>query len=113
MLIECVEFGIPLRTLDLRTCTAANRAVQLLSDIVVDVRGPVKKKSGDLNGNRRGSAGVLGKVGGREKEQYGFDRATPFLGSWDIGGSNDDYHDTEDDDYTSDDDSDNSSHVET
>ena len=47
MLIECVELGIPLGTLNLRTCIASNRAVQLLSEIVVDVWGPVKKESGD------------------------------------------------------------------
>lgn len=70
MLMECVELGIPLGTLDLRTCTAAasDRAVQLLSEIVVDVQGPVMKESGDLNGRRRGSAGVLGEEGGGDEE---------------------------------------------
>jgi hypothetical protein len=92
MLIECVELGIPLRTLDLRTCTASNRAVRLLSEIVVDVRGPVKKESGDLNERRRGSVGVLGEEGGRDEEEEGFDGVTPFLGSWDIGDSGDDYY---------------------
>jgi hypothetical protein len=91
MLIECVELGIPLRTLDLRTCTATNRAVQLLSEIVVDVRGPVKNESGDPNGRRRGSAGVLGEEGGRGEEEDGVDVVTSFLGSWD------DDHDIEDD----------------
>ena len=42
MLIELVEFEIPIRTLDLRSCTATNRAVKLLNEIVVDVQGPVK-----------------------------------------------------------------------
>jgi hypothetical protein len=50
ILTKCVELGIPLRTLDLRTCTATNCtcAVQLLSEIVVDVLGPMKNESGDL-----------------------------------------------------------------
>jgi hypothetical protein len=91
MLIECVELGIPLRTLDLRTCMATSRAVQLLSEIVVEVRGPVKKQSGDPNGRRRGSAGVLGEEGGRGEEEDGVDVVTSFLGSWD------DDHDIEDD----------------
>jgi F-box-like len=70
MLMECVEIGILLGILDLRTCTAAasDRAVQLLSEIVVDVQGPVMKESGDLNGRRRGSAGVLGEEGGGDEE---------------------------------------------
>ncbi|KAI9453541.1 hypothetical protein BJY52DRAFT_834312 [Lactarius psammicola] len=39
-LVKRVEQGVPLETLDLRTCSATSRAVQLLSEIVVDVRGP-------------------------------------------------------------------------
>ena len=79
MLIECVGLGIPLETLDLRTCTvtASNRAVRLLSEIVVDVRGPVKKESGDLNQRRRGGTGVLG---GRNEEPG--DVMPNFGGSW-------------------------------
>jgi hypothetical protein len=109
ILIECVELGVPLRTLDLRTCTVADRGVQLLSEIVVDVQGPVKKESGDLSGRRRGSAGAVGEEGRRDEEdsEDGFVRVTPFLGSWDIGpgGSNDYFHWG---DYSSDDDSDDS-----
>ena len=87
MLIECVRLGIPLKTLDLRTCTASNRAFRLLSEILVDVKGPVRKESGDLNGRRRGSAGVLGEDGGgREEgdEEPGFDGIPNFVGSWDL-----------------------------
>jgi hypothetical protein len=85
MLIECIELGIPLKTLDLRTCTATNRAVQLLSEIiVVDVQGPVKNGSGDLNGRRRGSAGVL-EEGGSDEEEDGF-----AGGFWDTSDSDDD-----------------------
>ena len=32
--------GVPLETLDLSTCLAASRAVELLSEIVVEVLGP-------------------------------------------------------------------------
>ncbi|KAI0281237.1 hypothetical protein BGY98DRAFT_1185018 [Russula aff. rugulosa BPL654] len=40
-LIERVEQGVPLEYLDLRTCVAPNRAIQLLAEIVVDVREPL------------------------------------------------------------------------
>ena len=37
------EQGVPLETLDLSTCLASSRAVQLLRDIVVDVWGPSER----------------------------------------------------------------------
>jgi hypothetical protein len=40
MLIGRVEQGVPMEVLDLRTCVAADRAVQLLTEIVVDVQEP-------------------------------------------------------------------------
>jgi hypothetical protein len=40
-LIERVEQGVPLEYLNLRTCVAPNRAIQLLAEIVVDVREPL------------------------------------------------------------------------
>jgi hypothetical protein len=54
MLIELEELKIPLRTLDLRTCIVANRAVQVFSEIVADVQGPVKRESGNVGKKRRG-----------------------------------------------------------
>jgi len=39
-LMKRVEQGVPLEVLDLRTCLATSRAVELLSEIVVDVLGP-------------------------------------------------------------------------
>ncbi|KAF8481670.1 hypothetical protein DFH94DRAFT_732327 [Russula ochroleuca] len=66
MLIDLVELDIPLRTLDLRKCNTSDRAVQLLSEIVVDVWG-----------------------GGDEREDD-FDYVPPFLGSWDIGEDDED-----------------------
>ena len=109
MLIECLELGIPLRTLDLRTCTATNRAVRILSEIVVDVRGPLKKESGDPNG--RGES-VVGEDGGRGEEEDGPDDVTPFLGSWD-GYQDIEDGELEDGESNSDNDSDDSSYGET
>ena len=42
VLMKRVEQGVPLETLDLRSCLASNRAVELLSEIVVDVLGPAE-----------------------------------------------------------------------
>ena len=42
VLMKRVGQGVPLETLDLRTCLATGRAVQLLSEIVVDVWGPAE-----------------------------------------------------------------------
>ncbi len=39
-LMKRVEQGVPLETLDLRTCLATSHAVELLSEIMVDVLGP-------------------------------------------------------------------------
>ena len=41
-LMKRIEQGVPLETLDLRTCHATNFAVSLLSEIVVDVWGPAE-----------------------------------------------------------------------
>ena len=41
MLIEREEQGVPLEVLDLRTCTAANRAIKFLAEIVIEVQGPL------------------------------------------------------------------------
>ncbi|KAF8481686.1 hypothetical protein DFH94DRAFT_404420 [Russula ochroleuca] len=40
MLMERVEQGVPLEVLDLRACFAADRAIQLLREVVVDVQEP-------------------------------------------------------------------------
>ena len=42
VLMKRAEQGVPLETLDLRSCLASNRAVELLSEIVVDVMGPAE-----------------------------------------------------------------------
>jgi hypothetical protein len=41
MLIERVEKRVPLEVLDLRTCVAPDPAIQLLTEIVVGVQGPL------------------------------------------------------------------------
>jgi hypothetical protein len=41
MLIKRVEQGVPLEVLDLGTCAAADREIQLLAEIVVDVQQPL------------------------------------------------------------------------
>jgi hypothetical protein len=42
MLIKRNEQGAPLETLDLRTCIASEHAIQLLAEIVGDVKGPAE-----------------------------------------------------------------------
>ena len=41
MLKERVKQGVPLQAIDLCTCVAADHAIKLLTEIVVDVQGPV------------------------------------------------------------------------
>jgi hypothetical protein len=42
VMMKRVEQGVPLELLDLRTCLATSRAVELLGEIVVDVLGPAE-----------------------------------------------------------------------
>jgi hypothetical protein len=44
MLNKRKEQGAPLQTLDLRTCVASERAIQLLAEIVGDVKGPAETR---------------------------------------------------------------------
>ena len=44
MVIKRKEQGVPLETLDLRRCIASERAIQLLAEIVGDVKGPAKTR---------------------------------------------------------------------
>ncbi|KAH9170565.1 hypothetical protein EDB89DRAFT_2230574 [Lactarius sanguifluus] len=72
-LMRRVELGVPLETLDLRKCLATSRAVELLSEIVVDVLGPketLKTKAQMLS--MAGSRGILDESGnGPRIEGYG------------------------------------------
>jgi hypothetical protein len=45
MLIKRAEHGVPLEVLDLRKCVAADHAIQLLKEIVVDVQVPLISQS--------------------------------------------------------------------
>jgi hypothetical protein len=58
MLIERVEQGVPLEYLDLRTCIAANRAIQLLAEIVVDVQEPLNAPSMEMEEAFRWHRGI-------------------------------------------------------
>jgi hypothetical protein len=45
MVMERAEQGAPLEVLDLRTCLAGDRAIQSLTEIVVEVQGPLAARS--------------------------------------------------------------------
>ena len=96
MIIKLVELRVPLRALDLRMCLVGNRAIQLLGEIMVNMQGPEKRESGDIDRKRRGNFEVLTEEARRFEDEDGFDIFLPFLASWD---TNDD--DDDDDDDTS------------
>jgi hypothetical protein len=50
MLMERVEQGVPLEILDLRACFAADRAIDLLKEIVVDVQEPLAAGTKPMEG---------------------------------------------------------------
>ena len=100
MLTKLVELQIPLRVLDLRTCIATSNAVQLFSKIVMDVQGPVKRESADLDGKRRRGMEVHGEEGERD-EEHGFGDVPTTLGSWDTDDDYDEDYDEEDTSPTS------------
>jgi hypothetical protein len=81
MLNDLVKLKISLKKLDLRTCIASDRAVQLLGKIVVDVQVPVTKES---NEERQGSTEVLGEEGRRDEGEHESDDVPPLVGSWDV-----------------------------
>ena len=55
ILIERVEQGVPLEYLDLRTCFSSKRAIQLLAEVVVDVREPWDMDMVEVSSWHRGS----------------------------------------------------------
>ncbi|KAI9449845.1 hypothetical protein F5148DRAFT_619771 [Russula earlei] len=61
MLIHRVEQGVPLEALDLRSCFAAVRAIQLLAEIVVDVQAPANTLEIDdrIYVNMRGNVDIF------------------------------------------------------
>jgi hypothetical protein len=64
MLIERVEQGVPLEVLDLRTCVAADRAIRLLAEIVIDVEKPssLEALQEDKAGRETDSEGQPGRL---------------------------------------------------
>ncbi len=111
MLFVRVELEIPLRTLDLRTCTVPDCAVQFLGEILLDVKGPMKRESGGKGQARTVTDVISEKVendGEDDGEDDGFDDKLSFHASWvtdddDFGGSNSDDDASDDSDDDSDD----------
>jgi hypothetical protein len=88
MLIERVEQGVPLEYLDLRTCLAAVRTMQLLAEIVVDVQEPLETLSVSLEEEKRCFDWYIETGYGDESELDG----RSWQSSW--------YDDTDDNDWT-------------
>jgi hypothetical protein len=99
LLTDLLEHQIFLKTLDLRTCIATSGAVRILTQVVLNVLGPVKRESADLDGKNRGGMEVLGEEGERDEEHIFGNSVRPY---WD---TDDDYdfsdEDVDDDDETS------------
>ena len=83
-LIERAEQGAPLEHLDLRTCRAPNSAIQLLTEIVVDVQEPPDALPED-HFDSQGGAGYYIEVR--------FESFDDWRGSWydDMDDSEDEY----------------------
>ena len=104
--------GTPLEVLDLRSCTAAERAIQLLAEIVDDVQGPTKMpETGDLAFfNWKGGVDSFDEAE-KYADQYQYDNPWPGNGNTcDSDGEDEDkdegedvMHDYDDDDYDDDD----------
>jgi hypothetical protein len=99
-----VEQGVPLETLDLRTCLATSRAVELLSEIVVDVLGPDKtletraQTGFTWNSAGRGLFVADDDSGSEDYEDYGED--DPDAGSGDeVWDNSETDSDGDDEDY--------------
>jgi hypothetical protein len=97
VLIKRVEQGVPMETLDLRTCIVTDRAIQLLAEIVVDVRGPADTlKTGGpafLDWNRAGYPYDEDEEGSEEVTEDEQEEWEEWVGPDD--GYDDDYYDTD------------------
>ena len=82
-----VEQGVPLETLDLRTCFATGRAVELLSEIVVEVLGPDDPHAQVGFAWDSATRGLF--VGDDSSEFEGYDESDPGTGSDDEVAGND------------------------
>ena len=106
LLYSLLTHDIVLKTLDLRTCTATSGAVRFLSQLVLNVLGPVKKESADLNGKPRGGVEVLGEEG--ESDEVNTLIKSKLRPYWDTDDEYDfgDEDDDEEDDFNIEDDDD-------
>ena len=82
-----VEQGVPLETLDLRTCFATGHAVELLSEIVVEVLGPDDPHAQVGLVWDSATRGLF--VGDDSSEFEGYDESDPGTGSDDEVAGND------------------------
>jgi len=75
MLVKRAEQGAPFEVLDLRTCVAAERAIQLLAEIVDNVQGPVEvlKRGDPAFFNWKGGVGFFDKDDNEDGYPEGYD----------------------------------------
>jgi len=94
MLIKRVEQGVPLEVLDLRTCIAADRAIQFLAEIVVDVQEP-------LNARQMAMEEVFKYVGIGYRDEVEYDDGRrPWYGNMDDAeGEDEDEDEVEHDEF--------------
>jgi hypothetical protein len=97
MLMKRVEQGVPLEVLDLRTCYAADRAIQLLAEIVIDVQEPLDTRQMVMEELfKHGGIGYCNEV------EYD-DGRRPWYGGMDDGEDGDEDEDEDEDEVGHDD----------
>ena len=97
-LMKRVEQGVPLEALDLHACLATSRSVELLSEIVADVLGPVqslKKRAHRISIWDEAAHGAFVKDDSSASEIDDYDEDHPgsddeVWGNWDIDDDEDD-----------------------
>jgi len=75
MLVKRAEQGAPLEVLNLRTCVATERAIQLLAEIVDNVQGPAEmlKRENPAFSDWRGGVGLFDKDDNEDGYPEGYD----------------------------------------
>ena len=76
-LMKRVEQGVPLETLDLHTCAATRRAVDLLSQIVIDISGPEKTLDESEEMISEWDSAARGFIMEYASSEYDFDNRDP------------------------------------
>jgi hypothetical protein len=97
MLIKRVEQGVPLEVLDLRTCVAADRAIQFLAEIVVDVQEPLDARQMAMEESFKHVG-----IGYCDEVEYD-DGRRPWYGDTDVGEGESAYEDEDQDEAEYDD----------